>query len=119
MAIKKKFVNGSKYYYAAISYIGYAKNVREIQGLEHQIQVDLFVKDELDQDYSEVENQLSYRIPLEKYVLDRKTQASIIDESYVDPLAENNSNPEGYNLTKVCYEWLKNNIELFKDFNNC
>jgi hypothetical protein len=146
MALKKAFRVGKNYYYAVITNLHYAKNAsNSVSGVEHLLQVALQVKNTADPDYLRLENEFVYSIPEIKIKkvpvvqkvpqIDPKTGEElkdkdgktltkrvtngikeVIDKDYQDPFAAENMNPDGMNIAKLAYQWLRENIEFFSDF---
>ncbi|MBU2648761.1 hypothetical protein KKI24_28900 [bacterium] len=131
MALKKNFSSGSKYYYAVITYFGYVKDpTRQRFGLEHKLDIALFVKDSEDENSMIFENQFSYLIPEKRTkegfqtveIDGEEVQQSIgmvVDTEFQNPFDVDNMNPEGANILSLAYLWLTSNIELFRDFEDC
>ncbi len=102
MALKKDFSEGSRYYYAVIVSIVQNKCLHpDVQNLNHRLQLNLFVRDSQDEKVFDFENELYFDIPVE------------FDN---DPLSVTVQSEKGNNSTKMCYEWIKTNVELFKTF---
>ncbi|MBU2646120.1 hypothetical protein KKI24_15555 [bacterium] len=139
MAIRKNFNEGTKYYYGVISYIGYIKDpTGKHLGLNHKMDVHLYIRDSAESEYIELQNRLEYLIPekrqvqkeiiLEPEMTDEdgnivKEKVTgfemVLDESYQQPFLVENMNPADINIIQLGYEWLKSNIELFADFEDC
>ena len=146
MALKKSFASGTRFYYAVIKRIAYQKPV-DGSRVDHRLTVDLFVKDSAQPDYSELQSPMGYDIPSKRfikeeiivnvpeltetgeYVRDSEGEPvtnevsngfkEVVDGAYQDPFGVKLMQPKGVNIVKVGYEWLKKNIELFKDWENC
>lgn len=149
MALKKQIQNSTKYLYATIYRLAYGKNAEGYEsGVEHQMQVVIFAKDNTDPEYQQVENRLVFTIPSIRIIQKEQTstepkidpvlgepmldeEGNIIyetvshgfneaaDETYQDPFAIEKMNPQDMNITKLGYDWLKNNVLLFSDFEDC
>ena len=98
MALKKDFHDSSKYYYAVIHRVSYAKNAANSEsGIEHMVQIYLKIKDHNNSDYEVIENDLCYSIPDKKFKkkpvisntpkIDEETGETILDEND-EPITE-------------------------------
>ncbi len=149
MALKKDFLNSTKYYYASISHLALGKNAEGSEyGVDHQLNIKLAIKDYDDPNLFLIENELSYAIPAVKLkvikvynsiikmneegtepVMDEEGELiyedvevgeeEVIDETYSNPLTVETMNVAGQNPYKIVYEWIKDNVELFRDFEDC
>ncbi|MDX2471060.1 MAG: hypothetical protein QNL04_10845 [SAR324 cluster bacterium] len=109
MALKKDFPSGTKFYYLAIGGITLAKNNAESQGQEHKLELNLWIKDSSDLEFSQLENTIEYHIPLvDPYNVDR-----------IDPFDLAKQEPLGANVRQLAYEEVKAKMPLFAEFVDC
>jgi hypothetical protein len=145
MALIKQ-LEGTRYGYVAISRVNYGKNAQRLEsGSEHVIEVVLAIRDTEDPEYFEIQSEQPFRIPTIKHkkvevkstvpqidpvlgepVLDEEGNPVMvevingyeeaIDETYQNPLEVSKMNPENTNAVSLAYQWLKDNVLLFADF---
>lgn len=94
MALKKNFTEGTKYYYAVIRSINWVKTMHV------EITLELSKRDSSDEEYSELETMQHFAF-----------EYSGGHDLYGSDLESNQNN-----FVKQAYLYVKEHIELFKDF---
>jgi hypothetical protein len=108
MALRKN-IDGIKYYYLIIKEAHYQKNNGVV------MLCSLLVKEKEEFLYEEQKLNYATNMPPSSLHNIKPTNTSTIPALF----SIENMNAEGTNIIKQCYLWLKENIYLLKDFEDC
>jgi hypothetical protein len=97
MSLTKDYKNGTKFSYAKINEIMFTVK-------EHIfIHLQIFERDKEDKDHNVLQSVQTFQTEIKQNC---------------DYFSIENLNKENNNIIKACYEYIKNNVEFFKDFEN-
>ena len=99
MALKKDYSTGTKYLYAKVSTCNYSKHE------QINFTIEIYEKDTEDEECNTLVN------PRTHYLVEHATEN--------DPFSIAALNIENNNIVSTCYDWIKENLELFNGWSDC